>query len=566
MLRLRVLAAASFVLLMACSGKKPDPALSSKMADVTIAYCSNGWSEPERAEYYHLPEGSELMPYALLANLNSVKTGKPFLEGMERFGFLPDNTGPLNPYGMPIGLTVSPSRNTLMKGREMVGFNCAACHTGQIHYRGKDLRIDGAPALINLQGYQMEFKESLDATLKDPQKLLALLIAMGRDQKAAPAGEKAQYASDPALQTAAEVKAMSTADPSFHSMSSKTADAAQPAALSFRDSMKSNITFLKARLAYVNHGKLILDGTEPGPGRVDAFGAARNFLFAEHAMKVQSPVSFPFLWNVPDPAEQKSPSGEVGWIHYDGNTNSILERNIGQALGMGAVFDPETFESTLRIGNLHKLEAMTRKLSPPQWPAEMLGPIDKAKAGKGEKIFNGTCAGCHQNRLLPLIEMGTDPNRANSFGQLVGDKSFPDAIAPLLHGLKKRAFEDDGITEQEQAGMDAKTVVWRSTGKYKARQLNGIWATSPYLHNGSVPTLYHLLHPEQRPARFIVGNREYDTEKVGYRSDLSGSGANAWIFDATMPGNSNIGHSGERFGTALSEQQKSDLIEYLKSL
>src|SRR6476646_3349073 len=104
MLRLRALAAASFVLLMSCSGKKPDPPLSSKMAETTIAYSSNGWSEPERAGYYHLPEGSELMPYALLANLTSVKTGKPFLEGMERFGFLPDNTSPLNPYGMPIGL------------------------------------------------------------------------------------------------------------------------------------------------------------------------------------------------------------------------------------------------------------------------------------------------------------------------------------------------------------------------------------------------------------------------------------------------------------------------------
>src|SRR5260370_8694622 len=114
-----------------------------------MVYSSNGWSETERAEYYHLPEGSELMPYALLANLTSVKTGKPFLEGMERFGFLPDNTSPLNPYGIPIGLTVSPSRNTLMKGREMVGFNCAACHTGQITYRRKTLPIAGTPPLIH---------------------------------------------------------------------------------------------------------------------------------------------------------------------------------------------------------------------------------------------------------------------------------------------------------------------------------------------------------------------------------------------------------------------------------
>jgi cytochrome c5 len=534
-----------------------------------VVYSANGWSEPERAEYYHLPEGSELMPYAILANLTSVKTGKPFLEGMDRFGFLPDNAGPSNPYGMPIGLTVSLSRNTLSKGRQMVGFNCAACHTGQIAYRGKQLRIDGAPALIDLQGYQMEFKDSLEAALKDPQKLLALLVILGRDQNAQPPAEKMdQYVSDPALQTGADVQSKPTADPKFHSISSKTADAARPsaAAPSFRDSMKSNITFLKARLAYVNHGKLILDGTEPGPGRVDAFGAARNFLFPEHALKMQSPVSFPFLWNVPDPAQQSAPDGEVNWIHYDGNTNSILERNIGQALGMGAVFDPQTFESTLRIGNLHRLEALTRKLTPPKWPADMLGPIDQAKAGKGEQIFKSKCEGCHQERLLPLMELGTDPNRANSFGQLVGDRPFPAAIAPLLQGLKKRAFADDGISQQLQATMDAKKVYWRSTGKYKARLLQGIWATAPYLHNGSVPTLYHLLHPEQRPAQFVVGNREFDPEKIGYQSDLPARGANTWIFNTTMPGNSNIGHSGEKFGSALPEEQKAELLEYLKSL
>src|SRR5258708_15472948 len=95
---LHLRAVASLACLMACSGNKPDEP-ASKSREAPIVYSSNGWSETERAEYYHLPEGSELMPYALLANLTSVKTGKPFLEGMERFGFLPDNARPSNPYG-----------------------------------------------------------------------------------------------------------------------------------------------------------------------------------------------------------------------------------------------------------------------------------------------------------------------------------------------------------------------------------------------------------------------------------------------------------------------------------
>ncbi len=101
-------------------------------------------------------------------------------------------------------------------------------------------------------------------------------------------------------------------------------------------------------------------------------------------------------------------------------------------------------------------------------------------------------------------------------------------MAPILAGLKKRAFDDDGISAADQATMDANPVVWRATGQYMARKLNGIWATAPYLHNGSVPTLYHLLYPEQRPARFLVGNREYDPVKLGFQSESASMPLNVW--------------------------------------
>jgi hypothetical protein len=114
--------------------------------------------------------------------------------------------------------------------------------------------------------------------------------------------------------------------------------------------------------------------------------------------------------------------------------------------------------------------------------------------------------------------------------------------------------------------MDANPVVWRATGQYLARPLKGVWATAPYLHNGSVPTLYDLLHPDRRTARFAVGNREFDPVKIGYRDDLDATGPNVWIYDTTQPGNSNIGHSGDAFGTSLPEDQKSALLEYLKKL
>ena len=553
-------------MLSACARKGPPE--SARETNAAVIYAANGWSQPERDQYYHLAEGSELMPYTLLASLTSVKTGKPFLQDMERFGFLPDPAGPSNPYQLPVGVTVSRSRNAGTAGMEIVGFNCAACHVGEVSYRGKRVRIDGAPSLIDLEGYQLEFKDSLDAALKNPQKLLALIVAMEkqRNRPDTPSeGEVAQYTNEPEVQSAGNVQPAPNADPSFHSISSAAADATRPATQpTFRERLKTDIAFLKARLAHIQNGKLLLDGTVPGPGRVDAFGAARNLLFPQFAAKMQSPVSFPFIWSVPDNIGRKPK--DFQWIHYDGNTNSILERNIGQALGMGAVFDPKTYESTLRIGNLHQLEVLTHKLQPPAWPADVLGAIDEAKARQGEQIFNQKCAECHQDRMFGQVQIGTDPNRANSFGQPVSKVPFPKAVAPILDGLKKRAFADDGISPADQAAMDADPVIWRATAQYLARPLKGIWATAPYLHNGSVPTLYDLLHPDQRPARFTVGDREFDPAKIGYRGDPNLTGPNVWVYDTTQPGNSNIGHSGDAFGTNLPEDQKAALLEYLKKL
>lgn len=94
---------------------------------------------------------------------------------------------------------------------------------------------------------------------------------------------------------------------------------------------------------------------------------------------------------------------------------------------------------------------------------------------------------------------------------------------------------------------------------YKSRPLNGVWATAPYLHNGAVPSLAELLkRPGERSRTFRPGGREFDPEIVGFKDDLTQQ-----EFDTTTPGNSNAGHS---YGTELPENQKRDLLEYLKSL
>jgi hypothetical protein len=96
---------------------------------------------------------------------------------------------------------------------------------------------------------------------------------------------------------------------------------------------------------------------------------------------------------------------------------------------------------------------------------------------------------------------------------------------------------------------------------YKARPLDGIWATAPYLHNGSVPTLRDLLMPvAQRPSTFYVGSREFDPINVGFDSSV---GDGRFKFDTTLDGNKNGGHT---WGATLQPADREALIEYLKSL
>src|ERR1700722_18959449 len=87
-----VISIAGSFILAGCAGKPSTPQTSPSAEN--LAWSQNGWSDAERTEYYHLPEGSELMPYLVLANLVNVRTGKLFLENMDRFGFVADSVGP----------------------------------------------------------------------------------------------------------------------------------------------------------------------------------------------------------------------------------------------------------------------------------------------------------------------------------------------------------------------------------------------------------------------------------------------------------------------------------------
>ncbi len=126
--------------------------------------------------------------------------------------------------------------------------------------------------------------------------------------------------------------------------------------------------------------------------------------------------------------------------------------------------------------------------------------------------------------------------------------------------IVKKAITPRSLESQATLDHSNGTNAGPPTYGYESRSLNGIWATAPYLHNGSIPSLFELLWPNKRDPTFYVGSRVYDTKNVGFMSDKSHGGV---LFNTHLAGNSNSGHT---YGAKLHDPQKWDLIEFLKSL
>ena len=153
-------------------------------------------------------------------------------------------------------------------------------------------------------------------------------------------------------------------------------------------------------------------------------------------------------------------------------------------------------------------------------------------------------------KVVPLGKIGTDKGRYLSYTE-----NFSGA-QNLLY-----------------AGYDWRFSQFRKTEGYANHPLDGIWARSPYLHNGSVPTLRDLLEPAaRRPHSFYRGGKHFDWQRVGYLGyvDAAEKGSKApeeglFLYQTDRPGNSNSGHEGKVYGTYLDSHQKDAIVEYMKT-
>ncbi len=196
--------------------------------------------------------------------------------------------------------------------------------------------------------------------------------------------------------------------------------------------------------------------------------------------------------------------------------------------------------------------AFIDSVKPPAYPFE----IDQKLATAGQKVFNQNCATCHgtygedpqyPNKIVPIDEVGTDATRLYAL------------TVPHRKHYGKSWFTDYG-----------KDGIRADPGGYLAPPLDGVWASAPYLHNGSVPTLHHLFYPDERPKVWKRSSAKYDQQKLGFTvqtldklpAGLS-TKAKREYFDTSLKGKDAGGHT---FPAELAEDEKKALLEYLKTL
>jgi cytochrome c5 len=611
--------------IIADQNRYAEPAKSDIFGDNTekIVYLEQNWDRYDSLWFYFTTQGSDFMPYDVFLNLEQANSSTLFRssQNLAKYRFLSQSPSYDNPEGLPVGIV-----KDSYQGKNYIGFTCAACHTNQINYRGTGIRVDGAPTLANFEGFFEDTATALKATLDDSAKF---------DRLAAKMIDKGQATTKNDFR--AQLEAIYRQRAEYNAM---------------------NAPKQGENLVHYGYGRLdafgrifnrILEHLTPGQA---------------NANPANAPVSFPFLWDTPqhdfvqwNGVADNNPGGRLGFL-------GPLSRNTGEVLGVFATFDLKKqpgdvgYRSSAVQRNLIRLEDHLVSLQSPLWPETILPKINQNLAEQGKQVFKDyKCNLCHGNpeefdrsssdrrviaQFASLPHLGTDPAMAINAVSYEGNsglfkgETMVDSQAvfgdrtPVLPALTKATAgiilepdHDKGIFRRgiEQAydflvaifsnpikhterhvDFEINETIPDSLLVYKGRTLNGIWATAPYLHNGSVPNLYELFLPSCSDAEiaagqhcrsnhFTVGSREFDPVKVGFMSKDRSIYPGLFEFDTSLPGNQNNGHQYaagitpiiklDAYGkpiknasgqfeleklTPISDEKRWALVEYLKTL
>jgi hypothetical protein len=484
------------------------------------------WSAEDLRFFLHGSMGTEIFPEPVLRSFIKIYPDLFPTGDLTHLGLIPDQE-----FGWPIGFSRKPAVKHL-GNLPAVGINCASCHVSQITPArgGEPIRILGSTSDFNVEAF---FGSVLGATFKtaDPANMKKFLaVYLGAESVAFDQAWARQQAKIVAAMKGDPSGAKDVGPGELHTIAAGDLQPPFDAETDLASRAQAMLRLFHNIRAVLHVPDQPPEKLPPasGPGRNDAFGLLSAALL--NSPQPYAPIKFGLVWNV-----EKRP-----WVHWDGNTRSPIARNLLASLGLGAPLYGH--RADLNFSDVKRQTELTEKIRPPRFPF----PVDKQAAKGGEKLFAANCASCHtgpetDQRLRAVAEVGTDPLRANLFNQTQAD-GFNKFLAEL---------ELKGYQPPKEPGV-------RTTGKYFAATLNGVWARSPYLHHGSVRTIPDLLtRPGERPKSFHRGSQRFDRAGLGFIDE------GAYVFDTTTPGNSNSGHD---YGTSLSPDEKARLVEYLKTL
>ena len=435
-------------------------------------YLDQGWGAtadtPDRQTYYYTPQGTSMpqgalttpLRYAWFVHLEMPMDERRFAEPehMQRYRFIVDpQPTEKNPDRLPVGFT---RHFDAALGQYVLDITCAACHTGEIHAHkdGKTyaIRIDGGQAMHAFTDMQRgafgpTLVASLVATWVDPWK--------------------------------------------FDRFARKVIGPRYPEG---KSALRNELwTTIKAFATQGQNNPLRhLYPVQEGFGRTDALGRIANTVFGDHLTAANyrpatAPVSYPYVWNI----------WKFDWVQYNGSVMQPLARNIGEALGVGAVMrmtddygnpvpSDQRYVTSVYLPSLDLIEHTLQKLKPPHWPEQLLGPIDQHLAARGKVLFESHCQGCHgphpadrarqlsnapgkpspdtewMIEVIPIEHIGTDPTEAKGFlerrydlsragltREEIGRVLRPQLVRNLARDARWRL--DEVVAARKSAGTDA---------------------------------------------------------------------------------------------------------------
>ena len=561
-----------------------------------VQWLPQGWSRDESERWHHESQGTVTVPVEAswllaLERPRYLKSDPGMLsdpEYLQRFGFIPSPRGAWNLDGLPIGFArTSGTSPTNGKAFDRFGFTCAACHTGRIDHDGTTILVDGGPAMVNLVGFGVQLYASAVQTYYNQPRFDRFARRV--------LGE--HYSPETVKQLGGQL-----------------------------------LAFLREGVGDLFKAP-IFGNVKEGFGRLDALNRIGNLVFGgdmninANRARTTAPVAYPHLWDTSWFAwVQYNGSIEQPMVRNAGEAMGVA------ALVNFEDTPTPQYTSTIPVGVLHeRIETLIAGKTPaseaagftglraPKWPENILGTIQPALKARGEEIYRARCQGCHlpatntpefwrapqwsapnaagerylDLKMIPISVVGTDPAQAEDMKNrtvLVPAKySFPNpvgssgamtrhAFGPALgHAVEKvvTRWYDAQLPPTATADRDRMNG-YRPNGiraelSYKSRPLDGIWATPPYLHNGSVPTLFELLSPyaiRQKRSCFYLGSTEFDVKWVGYKSigafklctNTRGNRNKGHLFDTSLPAGTG------KLGDDIPEFDRYALIEYLKSL